>query len=102
MMDRYIVECMVSIININNGIKEPTCEYQSCNASQVFHNGWVSKGESIFVNLSYYLGQDLFYVGLKVLAWYIDPNDIGSKNIHKCPVHPTGIKNMRYFVITDT
>jgi hypothetical protein len=28
MLDRYVGECMVSLININNGIIEPTHEYQ--------------------------------------------------------------------------
>jgi serine/threonine protein kinase len=30
MLDQYIGECIVSIININNGLKEPTCGYQNC------------------------------------------------------------------------
>ena len=30
MLDQYIGECIVSIFNINIGIKEPTCGYQNC------------------------------------------------------------------------
>lgn len=32
-----------------------------------------------------------FYLGLKILAWYIDPKGIESKNIFKYP-YPVGIK----------
>ena len=53
----YIGECMVSIININHGIKEPTLRYQNCNTSQILIYGWYVKGERIFVETSYDLGQ---------------------------------------------
>ena len=41
----YIGECMVSIININHGIKEPTLTYQNCNTSQILIYGGYVKGE---------------------------------------------------------
>ena len=40
----YISECVVSIMNINNGIKELTCGYQNCNTSQVLIFGGYVKG----------------------------------------------------------
>lgn len=35
MLGQYKGECMGMIININNGIEEPTCGYQNCNISQL-------------------------------------------------------------------
>ena len=35
----YIGECMVSLININSGIKEPTYGYQICNTTQMLTFG---------------------------------------------------------------
>ena len=35
MLDQYIGECMVSITNVNNIIKEPTLRYQDCNTSKI-------------------------------------------------------------------
>ena len=32
----YTYECMISIMNINNGIKESRCAYQNYNTSQIF------------------------------------------------------------------
>ena len=53
---RYIDECTVSIININNGIKEPTCWYQNCNTNQIsIFGGYIKVRESLYP--SYYLDQ---------------------------------------------
>ena len=46
---------MVSIININNGIKELTHGYQNCNTSQIFIFGGFLKVR-IFLYPGYYLG----------------------------------------------
>ena len=35
----YIGECMVIIININNGIKEPTCGYKNCTTNPLLMFG---------------------------------------------------------------
>ena len=51
----YIGECMVSILNINCGIKEPTHEYLTSQLL-IFGGYWVCKGERIFIYLSYCLG----------------------------------------------
>jgi hypothetical protein len=45
------------------------------------------------------LGQ--FFLGLKILAWYIDPKGIESKNIFKYP-YPVGIKINCEPIIVDT
>ena len=46
----YICEGMVSIININNGVKEPIHRYQNRNTSQILIFGWwICQGERIFV-----------------------------------------------------
>jgi hypothetical protein len=37
MLDRYKGTCMVSIININNGFKEPTHGYQNYNTGQILN-----------------------------------------------------------------
>ena len=39
----------VLIININNGIKEPTRGYQDCNTSQVVVLGGLSKCENLCI-----------------------------------------------------
>ena len=63
MLEQLISECpldaWLSIIDINNGSKESTCGYQSCNTSQMLACRWISQGERIFVYSSYYLGQYL-------------------------------------------
>ena len=46
---RYIGESMVSVFNINNGIKEPTRGYQDCNTSEIFiFGGHVKVRESLY------------------------------------------------------
>ena len=37
-----ISECMVSLTNINNVIKKPTCGYQNCDTSQIMIHGGMS------------------------------------------------------------
>ena len=85
----YIDECMVSIININNGIVEPTCGYQNCIASQiVIFSEYVKVRESLYTELLYesipistILIQGQFGLGMEVLAWYIDPNGIKNNTV---------------------
>ena len=55
MLDQYISECMVSIININNGIEEHG--YQNCNTSQILIFGGYVKAREFFLCPSYYLDQ---------------------------------------------
>ena len=49
MLDRYIGECMVLMININNDIKKPTRVYQNCNTSQILiFGGYLKVKESLY------------------------------------------------------
>ena len=49
MLDRYIVECMVSMININNGIKEHIRGYRNCNPNQILiYGGYVKMREPLY------------------------------------------------------
>ena len=43
MLDWYIGDNMVSIININNGSKEPTHGYQNCNTNKILIYGGISR-----------------------------------------------------------
>ena len=81
----YIGECTVSIININNGIKDPTCGYQNCNTSQILI--FSGQDKRIFVYPSYYLGQyhSKPYYGMKVLALYVDLKGIKNTYTVKYP-----------------
>ena len=52
MLDRYIGECMVSIININDDAREPTCGCQNCYISRiVIFGGYVKVRESLYAQL---------------------------------------------------
>ena len=93
MLDWYIVECMVSIININNGIKEPTRGIQNCSTSQIMiFGGYVKVQKSlstrVIIRVDIILNFIIlgrFYLGIKVLACYIDVNGIENKNTIKYP-----------------
>ena len=51
-LDWYIGECMVSITDINNGIKEPTRGYQNCIASQILiYGGYLKFRESLYTQV---------------------------------------------------
>ena len=40
---------MASLININNGIKEPTCGYQNCKSCQILiFGGYIKVRESLY------------------------------------------------------
>ena len=54
MLDWYVGECKVSIININNGSK-----FQYCNISQILKFGGYVKG--IFEDINYYLPLSIPY-----------------------------------------
>jgi hypothetical protein len=52
MLDQYISECMVIIININNCINEPTHGYQNCNTSQILiFGGYLKVKESLYTQV---------------------------------------------------
>ena len=48
LLDRYRGEYMVSIMNINNGIKESTCGYQNYDTMQILvYGGYAKVRESL-------------------------------------------------------
>ena len=48
----YLGECMETIININNVIKEPTRGYENCNTSQILiFGGYVKVRESLYTQV---------------------------------------------------
>jgi hypothetical protein len=52
LLDRYRGECMVSIMDINNGIKESTCRYQNYDTMQILICGGYAKvGESLYTQV---------------------------------------------------
>lgn len=87
----YIGECMVSLININYGIKEPTHGYHNCNPNRIFIFGEYFKvRKSWKPKLLFWSIQSLtklilqrFYQGIKVLTRGIDLNGIRNKNTLK-------------------
>ena len=45
MLLSYVGEFMISIININNGSKEPTYEYQKCSTNFNIDIWWISQDD---------------------------------------------------------
>ena len=69
MLDRYIGECLVSIININNGIKKPTRKYQNCNTSQILiFGGYVKVGESLYTWVIIWVNTSLDQINIRVIT----------------------------------
>ena len=59
----YIGEGMVSITNINNGIKEPTCGYQNYNSSQILiFDGYVKVSESLYTQVIIWVNTSLNHI----------------------------------------
>ena len=59
----YIGEGMVSITNINNGIKEPTCGYQKYNSSQILiFDGYVKVRESLYTQVIIWVNTSLNHI----------------------------------------
>jgi hypothetical protein len=74
---------MVSILVIDNGIKEPTHRCQNSNTNQILifgrGGGYVKVRECVLYTRVYVLG-------MRVLTWYIDPHGIKIKKIwHTIP-----------------
>jgi len=54
MLDGYICECMVSVININNGVIEPIGRYRNCNVNQTLKFGaYVKVREFLYTSPCY-------------------------------------------------
>ena len=59
---------MVSIININNGIKEPTCWYKNCTASQIMkYGGYVKARESLYIQVIIWVNTILNHIDTKAI-----------------------------------
>ena len=72
----YIGECTVSMINISNGIKDPTYGYKKCTTSQY----WYLVGkvrEPLYTQVIIWVNTILDHIDttvilpMKVLAWYV-------------------------------
>ena len=87
MLDKSRGECMISINNINNGVKEPTCLYQNCHTNQILIvSGYVKVRESLYTRVIIgvntilnHIDTRVFYLGMK------NPHSIENKNIVKYP-----------------
>ena len=107
MLDRYICECMVLIININKGIKESTCGYQKCNTSHILIYSWCVKvRESLHTQLIVWVNAVLNHIdtrmillGVKILAWLIDPNDTEPKTLSN--THANTHKKYEILIINE-
>ena len=63
----YIGECMVSLININSGIKEPTHGYQICNTTQILiFGGYVKVRESLYARVIAWVNAILNHIDTRV------------------------------------
>ena len=99
-----IGECMVSIINVNNGIKEPICGYQTCNTNQTIDIWWACQGEGILYTwLITWVNTILNHIDTRVilpthevLAMYIDLNGVETNILSNTHTHiHTCEKNMK-------
>ena len=91
---------MVSIININNGIKEPTSGYQNYITTQILiFGGHVKVRESLFIRVIIWVYTISNHINTMAILprydyscmIYINSNGVEDKNIAKYPYH-VGIK----------
>ena len=68
MLHQYIGECMVSIINTNNGIKEPTSGYQNCLTIQMLiFGGHLKMRESFYARVITWVNTILNLIDARVV-----------------------------------
>ena len=61
-------ECMISTININSNIKEPTCGYQACNTNQaLIIGGYVEVRKSLYTRVSVWIHTILNHVHTRLI-----------------------------------
>ena len=99
----YIGEFMVSSININNGIKEPTRGYQNCNISLI--DGYVKVRESLYTRVINWVITILNHIDTRKIV----PTYEGSCMVYRPKWHrkfftikysyPTGIKKCEILII---
>jgi len=64
----YIGECMVSTININNGIKGPTRGYQNCNTNQILVlSGYVNVRGSLYTQVIIWVSTILYHIDTRLI-----------------------------------
>lgn len=86
-----IHQCWTSIYN---GVKEPTCEYQSFISNQMLIlGGYVWVWQSLYVRLIIWVNTKLNRIDTRVIlpryessSWYIEQNDMENKNTHQIHV----------------
>ena len=79
MFDSYTCECMVSIININNDIKEPTHGCQNCNTRIILISGaYFKMKESLYSQI---------IVWVNTILNHIDTSTILPRYEGPCMVH---------------
>lgn len=88
-LDQYIVECLVSTIIINNGLKEPTWLVTK---SVLIFGRYLKVRKSMYTQVVIWVSTILtklilvwIYIDMKFLGWYIDPSGIENKNILNYP-----------------
>ena len=75
-----IGECTVSIININNDIKESTCGYQNCRTCQILiFGGYVKVRESLYTQVIIRVNAIVNHIDTKVFL----PRYEGSRMIYQ-------------------
>ena len=68
LLDRYISECMISIININSGIQKPTSGYQNCNTNRVLiFDGYLKVRESLNIRVIIWVNTILNHIDTRVI-----------------------------------
>ena len=73
MLGHYIGGCMVSISNINNGIKEPTHGYQICNTNHIFIlGGYLRLKKSLYTQVIIWISVILNHIDTKVILHRYD------------------------------
>ena len=76
----YIDECMVSMIYINNGIKEPTHGYQNCNTNQIMiFGGYLKVRESLSTRVIIWVNTILNHIDIRAIL----PTHEGSCMVYR-------------------
>ena len=89
----YVQECMVSIININSGIKEHVYSWL-LKLLYTWYLVSTSKWKDLYISELLFRSIPSYtililghlYLCMKILAWHIDPNGyVENKNTMRCP-----------------
>ena len=105
-MIKYTSECLVAIINTNNGIKEPTRRYQSCNTNRIMiFSGHVKVRESLSTQVIIWVNTILNHIDTRAVL----PRYAGSRMKYRARwywkqkyvnySYPTGLKKCEILII---